>query len=86
MEIVWTRHADDRQRQWQDRLGITREEVEAVLTNPEQIVGEGNILVAQLRRGNGLLRVMYAETGLRRTIVTLYWTNQVRRYWQEETP
>ena len=34
------------------KLDITREEIEAILTNPQQII-------------------------------TLYWTNQISRYWQE---
>lgn len=85
--IVWTQHAEERQQQWEIRLGITREEVEAVLLNPEQIVPEDQgVLVAQSKRGNGLLRIPYAEIGASKRILTLYWTNQVKRYWQEETP
>ena len=34
MQVVWTRHAQERQQQWEQRLGITCEEVEAVLINP----------------------------------------------------
>ncbi|MGG6268240.1 DUF4258 domain-containing protein [Leptolyngbya sp. AN03gr2] len=83
MEIVWTRHAEERQQQWENQRGITREEVEAVVLNPEQIVAdEDGVLVAQSRRGNGLLRVPYAEIGATKRILTLYWTSQVNRYWQ----
>ncbi len=57
MEIVWTQHAEERQQQWEQRLGITRQEVEAVVINPEQMIPDDEgILVAQSRRGNGLLR------------------------------
>lgn len=84
MEIVWTKHAEERQQQWEERLGITREEVEAVVMTPQQIIAEDDILVAQSRRGNGLLRVPFVEIGKTKRILTLYWTNQVQRYWQEE--
>ncbi|PSB52763.1 hypothetical protein C7B67_05840 [filamentous cyanobacterium Phorm 6] len=85
MQIVWTKHAQERQQQWEERLRITREEVEAALTNPQQIIVEDDVLVAQIKRGNGLLRVPFVEIGKTRRILTLYWTNQVKRYWQENT-
>ncbi len=83
MQIVWTKHAEERQQQWEERLGITREEVEETVKNPQQIILEEDTWVAQIRRGNGLLRVPYVEIGKTRRILTLYWTNQVKRYWQE---
>ncbi|PSB36025.1 hypothetical protein C7B69_05035 [filamentous cyanobacterium Phorm 46] len=85
MQIVWTKHAQERQQQWEERLRITREEVEAAVTNPQQIIVEEDVLVAQIKRGNGLLRVPFVEIGKTRRILTLYWTNQVKRYWQENT-
>lgn len=85
MQIVWTKHAEERQQQWSERFGITREEVEAVLTNPQQIILEDDILVAQVKRGNGLLRVPFVEIGKTKRILTLYWTNQIKRYWQENS-
>ncbi len=84
MHIVWTRHAEERQKQWQQRLGITREEVEIVLNNPQQIVIENEVLIAQSKRGNGLLRIVFVNIGNTQRILTLYWTNQVNRYWQEK--
>jgi hypothetical protein len=42
-------------------LGITREEVEAVVKDPQHIVIEDDISVAQARRGKGLLRVPFAD-------------------------
>ncbi len=84
MDIVWTQHAEERQRQWEERLGITRQEVEALLSAPEQVVPDSpDVFVAQSKRGNGLLRVVYVEIGSTHRILTLYWTNQVTRYWQE---
>jgi uncharacterized DUF497 family protein len=84
MEIVWTGHAEERQQQWEQRLGVTRQEIETVLTDPEQIVTEDNVEIAQSRYGNGLLRVVFVKVGAIHRILTMYWTNQVRRYWQEE--
>jgi hypothetical protein len=83
--IVWTKHAEERQQQWGDRLSITKEEAEAVLRNPQQVVVENDVFVAQTKRRNGLLRVVFVEIGGSYRILTLYWTNQVKRYWQEET-
>ena len=66
MEIIWTGHARDRQKEWHKKLGITAEEVEDLLRNPAQVVpGDRNVLVAQARRGEGLLRVPFV--GVERT-------------------
>lgn len=62
MEIVWTEHAKDRLGPWSEKRGVTREEVEQVVEEPGQVVsGHGDALVAQSRRGPGLLRVPYVE-------------------------
>ncbi|MEQ9357969.1 hypothetical protein [Coleofasciculus chthonoplastes] len=82
MQIVWTRQAQERQQQWQQRLEITRQEVETVLMNPQQVIVEDNVFVSQFRRGGSLLRVIFVEIGNNKRILTLYWTNQVNRYWQ----
>jgi Domain of unknown function (DUF4258) len=83
MQIIWTKHAEERQQQWQQRLEITREEIETVVIQPQQIITEDDVFVAQSIRGNGLLRVVFADIGNTRRIITLYWTNQINRYWQE---
>jgi len=83
MQIRWTKHAEERQQQWQQKPDITREEIEAILTNPQQIITEDNALIAQSIRGNGLLRIVFADFGDTQKIITLYWTNQISRYWQE---
>ncbi|MBM3149017.1 MAG: hypothetical protein FJZ88_03180 [Chloroflexi bacterium] len=55
------------------------------MRDSEQVVpGDLEALVAQARRGNGLLRVPFVETERGRKILTVYWTNQVERYWREE--
>jgi hypothetical protein len=84
MKIVWTKHAEDRQKEWEKKLEITRQEVENIIRCPEQIVpGDQHTLVAQSRRGNGLLRVAFGDIGDKRKILTLYWTSKVQKYWKE---
>jgi hypothetical protein len=83
MKAIWTRHAEERQKEWERKLAITRQEVEASLMNPEQIVpGDCGASVAQSRRGSGLLRVPFVEVGGGRRILTVYWTSKVEKYWQ----
>ncbi len=85
MEIIWTKHALERQREWQEKLGITQLEIEALLKDPVQVVpGDLDALVAQCKRGNGLLRVPFVETQVDRKILTVYWTSRVTKYWKEE--
>lgn len=85
MKIIWTRHAEERQQEWQKKKGITRQEVEAVLTNPEQVVaGDLETRVAQSRVRHGLLRVPFVELEGARKVLTVYWTSKVAKYWQEE--
>jgi len=38
MKIIWTRHAEDRQKEWEKKLGITKQEVEDSIISPEQNV------------------------------------------------
>lgn len=84
MEFLWTRHAGERQKKWEEKRGITREEVEQVLGNPEQVVsGHRNARVAQSRRGSGLLRVPFVEEEGQIVIITLYWTSKVDKYWRK---
>jgi hypothetical protein len=84
MDIIWTGHARDRQSEWHKKLGITAEEVEDLLRNPAQIVpGDRNVLIAQARRGKGLLRVPFLDVEGHRKVLTLYWTSRVEKYWKE---
>jgi hypothetical protein len=81
--IYWTKHALLRQKEWEEKLGIRREEVEDLLSHPEQIVpGDGEVMVAQKRRAGGLLRVAFIDDGEKLKIVTLYWTSRAERYWR----
>jgi hypothetical protein len=85
VKIIWTRHAEDRQREWEKRLGITRREVEEILKDPEQVVsGDLDVLVAQARREKGLVRIPFVEIVGDRKVLTVYWTSKVEKYWKEE--
>jgi hypothetical protein len=85
VKIIWTRHAKERQEEWQKKLDITRQDVEDLLKDPEQVVpGDLEAFVAQARRGNGLLRAPFVEAEGGRKILTVYWTSKVGKYWQEE--
>jgi hypothetical protein len=85
VKIIWTRHAKERQEEWRKKLGITRQEVEDLLKDPEQVVpGDRDALVAQARRGNGLLRAPFIEVEGGRKVLTVYWTSRVEKYWKEE--
>ena len=84
-KIVWTRHAEDRLAQWSSRFSITREDVENLISEPSQLVFEDDVVVAQSKLGNGILRVVFVEIGNTYRILTLYWTNQVSRYWREDS-
>ena len=85
MTIIWTWHATSRQKEWQEKLGITREEVEDLLTSPGQVApGDAGVLVAQGKRSGGLLRVPFVEVAEGRRILTVYWTSKAARYWREE--
>jgi hypothetical protein len=84
VRVVWTHHAEDRQRQWEVKKGITCEEVERVVSQPEQIVpGEHGVQVAQSRAHGGLLRVPFLEIPEGRKILTVYWTSKVDKYWRQ---
>jgi len=86
MNIIWTKHAEDRQREWERKLGITKREIEDLLSNSEQVVpGDRNTLVAQVRSRNGLLRVPFVEVEKDKKVLTVYWTSKIERYWKEGT-
>lgn len=83
MEIIWTIHAEERQKEWQKTLGITKEEVEESLKDPGQIVqGDMEIKVAQSKTRSGLLRVPFKEVENDRKVLTVYWTSKVKKYWE----
>jgi len=85
MRIVWTKHAEERQKEWERKKGITQLEVEDLLKKPEQIVsGDMDTWIAQSRKHSGLLRVPFKEIGDTRKVITIYWTSKIEKYWREE--
>lgn len=79
-------HAEECQKLWEKTLGITKEEIEKVIINPDQIVpGDGEVLIVQSKRGNGLLRVPFINERNVIKVLTVYWTSKVEKYWKEET-
>lgn len=54
------------------------------MRSPERIVaGHSGLLVAQTRLLGGLLRVPFFDVEGTRVMVTMYWTSQTLRYWEE---
>ncbi|MCX7634941.1 MAG: hypothetical protein N2Z74_04270 [Syntrophales bacterium] len=83
MNIIWTKHAEERQKEWEKKLFITKEVIEALLRSPEQIVsGDMNVLIAQTKVGGGLLRVPFIDMESGRKVLTVYWTSKVEKYWK----
>ena len=83
MKVIWTKHAEDRQKVWEKKTGITKQEVEYIVRVPEQIVpGDMNTFVAQSKNRNGLLRVPFVEISGDRKILTVYWTSKIEKYWK----
>jgi len=82
MKIIWTKHAKERQNEWERKKGITSEVIEEVLLNPDQIVkGDGEILIAQSKKENGLLRVLFLNLQEGRKVITIYWISKIKKYW-----
>ena len=80
-KIIWTRHAEERQKQWELKIGISREEAERALENPREVVaGEGGLMIAQSPRGRGLLRIVFKASQESQAIVTIYWTSKMEKY------
>lgn len=83
MQIIWTGHALERQKEWENKLLITKELVESIIDAPEQLIkGDDETLVAQSRFSNGLVRVIYKNVFGSKKIITLYWTSKVEKYWR----
>ncbi|MCU0290220.1 MAG: hypothetical protein MUF15_28025 [Acidobacteria bacterium] len=57
---------------------------ENLVMNPEQIVpGHMDVLVAQGKMYNGLLRIPFKEIENNRKVLTIYWTSKIEKYWEE---
>ena len=84
MKVIWTKHSIERQREWEIKIGVKKEDVENVLISPEQIVpGDLNAQVAQSKFNNGLIRIPFVRQNEDRKILTVYWTSKIEKYWKE---
>lgn len=85
MKFEISRHAQEEM----DRRGITRNLVETILQNPQQIVDEyGNNKAYQsiinLRTGKDyLFRVIVNDNVDPVKVVTVYKTSKIKKYWRE---
>ncbi len=85
VKIIWTNHAEERQREWERMKGVTRDVVQNVVLSPSQVVpGDRDTRVAQSQWQGGLLRIPFIETRDGRKVLTVYWTSRTKRYWREQ--
>ncbi len=80
--IIFSDHA----RQEMLRRNITQAQIEDVVQNPEQIVSvnlERSIYQSKLSQKEYLLRVVVDIRGESLTVVTIYKTSKVKKYWRE---
>jgi len=83
MNIVWTKHAVERLKQWEKTIGITEEEAERVWRDPGQVVdGDLGVKIAQAKSRDGVLRIPFKEEEGGYRIITVYWSSRVERYWK----
>lgn len=83
MKIIWTKHAEERQKEWERKLLITREEIEILINNPQQVVkGDLDVFVVQGKTRNGLLRIPFIKFENSCKILTVYWTSKIEKYWE----
>jgi len=83
--FVLSRHAMEEM----ERRGIDPADVEAVLTGPHQVVpGHGGLRVYQSRVESGgkayLLRAVVDDAAEPGTVVTVYRTSKISKYWRTE--
>ena len=84
MEIIWTKHAEQRLKEWEKKLNIGKNGIENILKNPHQIVpGDLDAFVAQFKINSGLLRIPFKYIGEDIKILTIYWTSKIDKYWKE---
>ena len=64
MRIIWTRHAEERQKEWEKKLRITRDEVESLINSPVQVVrGDMGILGGAKKNKGWLAQGAFRENG-----------------------
>jgi len=82
--VTFSRHA----REQIEERGLSAEVVMQAVENPEQVVTRGSRQIGQRRVRDAekeyLLRVVYEEHGDRITVVTVYRTSKISKYWRQE--
>jgi len=85
MKFIISRHAHEEM----ERRGITRNLVESILQNPQQVVdeyGQKKAYQSIIDSGTGkdyLVRVIANDSVDPAVVVTVYKTNKIRKYWRE---
>ena len=84
MKIIWTKHAEQRLKEWESKLHLGKEDIENILNNPHQVVsGDLDAFVVQHKLNGGLLRIPFKYIDKNISIVlTLYWTSKIDKYWR----
>ncbi len=85
MIIIWTKHAEERLKEWEQKLKLNKTDVESIVCNPQQIIeGDLDAFVAQFKKDDGLLRIPFKYVREDIKILTIYWTSKTNKYWMEE--
>lgn len=85
MIVIWTKHAEERLKEWEQKLKLNKTDVESIVCNPQQIIeGDLDAFVAQFKKDDGLLRIPFKYVGEDIKILTIYWTSKTNKYWMEE--
>ena len=83
MNITWTKHAQIRQKEWQKKIGVTKQEVEEILRNSGQVV-HGDLNIGSTGENLKRLDARAIFRGeLRSEDIAVYWTSKVEQYWRE---
>ena len=87
MKIILLRHAKE---QCKER-GIEENIIEETVLNPDQIIEEKEgrkiaqkKIFDEEKKKNYLVRVIFKEENNKRTVITLYKTSKVQKYWRSE--
>lgn len=84
MNIIWTVHAEQRLKEWMQKLNVSKKDIENILLHPHQIVpGDLDVFVAHFKLNDGLLRIPFKYIGEDIKIITIYWTSKIDKYWKD---
>ncbi|MHB1646939.1 MAG: DUF4258 domain-containing protein [bacterium] len=73
MAVIWTKHAEERLKEWEQKLKLSKTDMENIVCNPQQIIpGDLDAFVAQFKKDDGLLRIPFKYVGEDIKILTIY--------------